>query len=413
MTGHVYAVASGKGGVGKTTTVVNLGVMLRAEGNSVVLVDADLGMPNLADMLGVDHDPTLHDVLAGDATVEDAINEESEGFGIVQGTHDLTGFAIAEPTGLGDVVEELAERYEYVLLDTGPGLSHEDVLPLGLANEVILVTTPSETSVGDVEKTNELVDIVDGEVAGVVITHADQDTDPEEIGDRLGTTVLGVIPNDPVVRKSNRASQPLEAFDPDSRAAAAYRRLAARLIEANAPNVDALDLDGLESPDSGPMSPPTDSDTEPDESSETRASDEDDIESSEEDNKPTATDETGVQGLDGAIDDSDRHEGQREGQGQEPSGTDSDDSQEHDGDQENTEADRQLEPPSPATDDATSGGVQSQPAMALGESGGNDEDMPAGETDEIAEEDTEGTEAKKDESSQRGGVLGWFSRRLS
>jgi len=61
MRGHCFAVASGKGGVGKTTTVVNTARELTARGYDVVVVDADLAMTNLGRMVGVDHEPTLHD----------------------------------------------------------------------------------------------------------------------------------------------------------------------------------------------------------------------------------------------------------------------------------------------------------------------------------------------------------------
>ncbi|MFB6299976.1 MAG: P-loop NTPase [Halobacteriales archaeon] len=386
MTGHVYAVASGKGGVGKTTTVVNLGVMLRAEGHSVALVDADLGMPNLANMIGVDHQPTLHDVLADEATIDAAINEESEGFGIIQGTRDLSGFARADPSGLQAVVEELADRYEYVLLDTGPGLSHEDVLPLGIADEVILVTTPNDVSIGDVEKTDELVDIVDGITAGVVITHANQDTDPERIGDLLETTVLGVIPEDNVVPQSIAASQPLEAFDPDSRAAAAYRRLAARLIEANAPNVEALSIDELNPADPPAVSATSDGDERPESERETTPSGPE---------APTiGTDSTTSTDTAGSGDDE--------------SGGDEDGPDDEADDTETAAA---------VTDDSAG----DEPKAAVGKASDIEQDSEpetereSAQTEDETHESEEVSEDREEaeESSGRGGLLGWVSRRFS
>ena len=64
MSGTVLVVTSGKGGVGKSTTAFNLGVALGVDGHSAVVVDADLGMANLGAMVGLETDPTLHDVLA-------------------------------------------------------------------------------------------------------------------------------------------------------------------------------------------------------------------------------------------------------------------------------------------------------------------------------------------------------------
>ncbi|MFB6084050.1 MAG: MinD/ParA family protein [Halorientalis sp.] len=77
MPATVYAVAGGKGGVGKTTTAANLAATLRATGREVALVDADLAMSNLQGVVGIDHEPTIHDVLAGNADLEDAVVRES------------------------------------------------------------------------------------------------------------------------------------------------------------------------------------------------------------------------------------------------------------------------------------------------------------------------------------------------
>lgn len=73
MSGHVYAVAGGKGGVGKTTSAINLGAALRAAGHDTIVVDADLAMANLGSMVDVRSGPTLHDVLASEAALHEAL----------------------------------------------------------------------------------------------------------------------------------------------------------------------------------------------------------------------------------------------------------------------------------------------------------------------------------------------------
>lgn len=223
--GGLFAIASGKGGVGKTTTVINLGVGLRRAGRSVALVDADLGMANLGSMLGVAGEPTLHDVLAGDATVEEALIEEADGFGILTGREELAAYRDADPRRLGDVLEALGDGYDYVLVDTGAGMVHEEVLPLGLADGVVLVSSPDSAAVGDTRKTAELVELASGAVAGVVVTKAVSSTDARTVASRVGGELLGVIPDDPTVRESTTAGRPLELVDPDAPAVAAYREL--------------------------------------------------------------------------------------------------------------------------------------------------------------------------------------------
>ncbi|MGM0592806.1 MAG: AAA family ATPase, partial [Halobacteriota archaeon] len=150
--GRVYAVASAKGGVGKTTTVAALGTTLAAAGFDVVAVDADLGMANLADALGIDPDgPTIHDVLSDEAAVAAAIYDGPAGLAVLPGSIDLDDFRDVDPAGLGDVLDSLSS-YDFVLVDTGAGLSHDTVLPLALSDEVILASTSLSTALGDTEK---------------------------------------------------------------------------------------------------------------------------------------------------------------------------------------------------------------------------------------------------------------------
>ena len=226
MSGTVLVVTSGKGGVGKSTTALNLGVTLGIDGHSVALVDADLGMANLGTMLGVESDPTLHDVLAGDADIESAIVTESETLGVVPGGHTLEEYADADPGRLPAVLATLSEQYEYVVVDAAAGLGYADVVPIDAADEVVLVTTPGEVAVGDTSKLAEFSGMIGARLRGVVVTRTDEDVDAEAIAAKTGTELLGVVPEDPAVQESTDAGVPLERHAPDSPAAAAYRRLA-------------------------------------------------------------------------------------------------------------------------------------------------------------------------------------------
>lgn len=230
MSNHtVYAVASGKGGVGKTTTAVNLGVSLARRGHSVVVVDVDLGMANLARFIGLEPGgATLHDVLADEASVQDATYQVADGFAAVPCGEDLEGFADADPKAMSDAVETLREAFEIVLLDVGAGLSHDTVLPLGVADWVLLVTTPNTPAVVDTARTLEVADLVEGSVGGAVLTRAEhgQGVTPEDVEDELDTLVLVSVPHDPAVPESIEAGVPLLAHAPDSPATEAYEHLA-------------------------------------------------------------------------------------------------------------------------------------------------------------------------------------------
>ncbi|SEN64231.1 septum site-determining protein MinD [Halorientalis persicus] len=234
MTGYVYTIAGGKGGVGKTTTAINVAVSLQDAGHDVVVVDADLGMANLGAMLDVDHSPSLHQVLAGKAAVSDAIIEGPGGITVVPGERNLEAFADADPAKLRKVVKALSTAYEIVLIDTGAGLSHETTVPLGLADGVLLVTTADEVAIGDTIKTAQLAERIDGDVVGAVLTRADDDTNVSEVADKLDMEMLAVVPED----QDATRNEPLLINDPDSYAAEAYRRLASTLEEIYEANTE-------------------------------------------------------------------------------------------------------------------------------------------------------------------------------
>ncbi|MBS3761221.1 cell division ATPase MinD [Halodesulfurarchaeum sp.] len=242
--GHVYGVASGKGGVGKTTTAVNLGAAFAEAGRDVIVVDVDLGMANLADFLDLDSvEVSLHDVLAGEREIEAAITEAPGGFDAVVGSQDIEAFGRADPAELGSVLPSLRDRYDVVLLDGGGGLSHDMTVPLGLADDVIVVTTPSEASITNAIKTTDLVERLDTTLEGLIVTRiggAGRAT-PEAVADRIELPVLGSVPEDGAVQMSADQGTPLVAIDRESPAAQSYREIAYSLIDEPLPRDWAAD----------------------------------------------------------------------------------------------------------------------------------------------------------------------------
>ena len=238
MTGRAFAVASGKGGVGKTTTAVNLAAAATEAGRSVVLVDYDLGMANLGDVLDVEAStPTLHDVLAGDADPLDTPREAPGGFDAVVGGTDIEDFGRADPAKLRDVVGVLREKYDVVIVDTGGGLSHDTTVPLGVADDVILVSTPTAAALENTGKTSDLVERLDGAVLGVVFTRVGGggQVDTSNADDELDVDVLGTIPEDQSVPESAAAGEPVVEHAPESPAAQSYRELGYELLDESVP----------------------------------------------------------------------------------------------------------------------------------------------------------------------------------
>jgi len=229
MADKVFAVTSGKGGVGKTTTAINLAAALGTEGSPSIVVDADLGMADVGTFLGLDPDRTLHDVLAGTVPIEDAITPVSPGVDAVVGDRGLEAFPNADPDGLAPAIETLAERYRHVVIDTGGGLSYESVSPLSVADAAVLVTSPAPAAVDNTQKSALLAARVGVPVRGVVVTHANDRTDPGSIAETLGVELLGTVRNDPIVQESAEHRTSVFEYAPDSGPAISYRRIAAAL----------------------------------------------------------------------------------------------------------------------------------------------------------------------------------------
>lgn len=221
----IYAVASVKGGVGKTTTAANLAATLAAAGYETVAVDADLGSASLGPSLGVHPgEVTLHDVLAGEGDPAEATREGPHGLAVVPGGDSLEHFRKAEPGEIADVLEAITGA-DYVIVDTGAGLTHQTALPLSVADGVLLVSTPTRDGLANTRKTQDLTEKLGGEVVGLALNEAEGD---EDTGD-IDVPVLGAIPDDPLVAEAQAAGSPLSAYAPDSDAAAAYRSLASSL----------------------------------------------------------------------------------------------------------------------------------------------------------------------------------------
>ncbi|UPM41985.1 AAA family ATPase [Halocatena salina] len=230
---EAFAVASGKGGVGKTTSTLALGMAL-AEEYDVTVVDADTGMANILFHTGLtDADTTLHDVLRDEAAVVEA-SYDRFGLRVVPCGTSLAGFRDVDPARLRNVVATLASDTDVLLLDSAAALgSKSAVLPVVLADRVIVVVEPTIPSVSDALKVQEYATSYGTGVAGVLFNRV-RDDDAIDAIERKVTRfftgpVLGTVPESTSPRSARRASEPLLAHAPESVAAHAYREAALAL----------------------------------------------------------------------------------------------------------------------------------------------------------------------------------------
>jgi septum site-determining protein MinD len=239
--GKATTIASGKGGTGKTVLAANIGTAIAVDGRKVVIVDADLAMADLGLYLGLEKSPvTLHEVLAGEATVEQALYEGPAGCKVMPSGLSLSGFSRANPQRLRNVVDELKSKFEFVLIDCGPGLSKESTMPLAVADEVVIVVNPDLASLADALRIKMMCDAVSTKIRGVVINRSGMskaELSPREVGSMLGLNILSEIPEDDEIRKSANLKVPLVMKKKDSPAAAAQTRLARQIAGSKPPEI--------------------------------------------------------------------------------------------------------------------------------------------------------------------------------
>jgi flagellar biosynthesis protein FlhG len=149
---RIMAVTSGKGGVGKTFVSANLAAALAQRGEHVLVLDADLGLANLDVVLNLFPKITLHDVFTGAAELEKAILPAPGGFSVLLAGSGLVEYSRLTPEvrdKLLEVIEQVAPRFDRIILDTGAGISDVVLYAVSLADEVLVVATPEPTSLTD------------------------------------------------------------------------------------------------------------------------------------------------------------------------------------------------------------------------------------------------------------------------
>lgn len=231
---RIITIASGKGGVGKTTTAINLGAAFNHFGKEVIVVDANLTTPNIGLHLGAPLVPiSLNHVISGKANIADAIYEHESGTKIIPSSLSVKELRQLNHAKLKEVTKRLKKMADIIILDSAAGLGIEAITAFESADEIILVTNPEIPAVTDALKASKVVEQLGKSVLGVIVTRVDGSKTQmplSNVKDMLELQILGVVPEDKNVPKSVVIKDALVHTHPKSKAARAYKKIAAKLI---------------------------------------------------------------------------------------------------------------------------------------------------------------------------------------
>lgn len=249
---RITAVTSGKGGVGKTFVAANLAAALARQGRRVLVLDADLGLANLDVVLNLFPKITLHEVFGGKARLEDAILPAPGGFSVLLAGSGMVEYSRMTPEvreQLQKVIDEVAPKFDHVLLDTGAGISDVVLYTVSLAHEVIVVATPEPTSLTDAYATIKVLATTQGRrVMKIVANQVRRPGEGRVVRQQLQQVVdryvspglespvrldlLGEVPSDAAVRESVLKRELMLEHLPGTPASLGIVAIATKMIEA-------------------------------------------------------------------------------------------------------------------------------------------------------------------------------------
>lgn len=241
---RVMAVTSGKGGVGKTSLVLNLALAMAERGQRTVILDADLGLANINIMLGCEPVYTLWDVVEHRVTLKETLQNAPHGVRIIPGGSGITELARLDSVEISHIIEgfqELEGECDWLLIDTSAGISDSVLAFVLAADEALVVTNPEPPALADAYGLIKAVWEQDGRVALKLVMNRSQS---REQGVRMGTRLidlagkalgqpvefLGQVTEDSVVARSVIRQVPFFQAYPHSEASADVGEIADRLL---------------------------------------------------------------------------------------------------------------------------------------------------------------------------------------
>lgn len=238
------AITSGKGGVGKTNVVVNLGVALSRKNLKVAILDADYGLGNIDILLGIEPEADISDLLKDTATLEEILIAKNELLIIPAGSgvQSLTHLSEYQEILLYKEMKKLEKMVELLIIDTSAGISDNVISLLLAADEVYLVISPENTSIVDAYAVIKVITELDAfKSVSVVANMVEDESEGQEVFLKISRAVkkflnkelhyLGYIRKDDHVIEAIKYQEPVVEKFPDSEVARDYLRLSETVMK--------------------------------------------------------------------------------------------------------------------------------------------------------------------------------------
>lgn len=239
----VYAVTSGKGGVGKTNITANLATVAARAGKRVLIIDADLGLANVEIVLGVKPRYHLGDLLDKELSITDVLVEGPPGVMLLSAGSGvkLTQLTAEQKRRFIHALEPIEDMFDLVLIDSGAGIGDNVLFFVGAAQEAILVVSPEPTSLVDAYATVKVLSQQAGvRTFNVIINPVVDELAARGIFQKLTAVTgkflearvrhLGYIPRDENLHRAIMAQRPVCEMFPSSPSARAIVAIADRLL---------------------------------------------------------------------------------------------------------------------------------------------------------------------------------------
>lgn len=248
---RTISVTSGKGGVGKTTLIANLAYSLALQGKKVLILDGDLGMANVDIHFNVKSEGNILEVLKGERTIQEVVTKVSPNISLIPGGSglvELSRINSFERRALLDAVGELDYEYDYLLIDTAPGITDNVLYLNSAAQKAAVVITPDPSSLADSYalikvlsqeyKENHfsiVCNMVRDEAEGLVLFNKFSEVVNRFLS--IGLDYWGALALDPLVRRSCQNQRLILKHEPQSESAHQLLRVSNRL-QASVENIE-------------------------------------------------------------------------------------------------------------------------------------------------------------------------------